>query len=91
MLKIAVKRTIMAIEPGKKKLVRCGIACGQEHLARGPRQLIFVREIVTVTGDFLVGSILSILGDGIGEELPSELRLLQIGRGCRGVGFLESW
>ena len=31
-------------------------------------------------GDFLVGAVLAILGDGIHQELPAELRLLQVER-----------
>src|ERR1043166_6459385 len=46
-------------------------------------------ELIPVMGDFLVGAVLAVFGNRVHEELPAQLRLLEIRRGLGRILLLK--
>ena len=69
--------------------IREALSAGEEELARGPGELVVMRVVVAVKGDFLVGAVLAVFGDCGLEELPAEASLAQVAGGIGGIAPFE--
>src|SRR5262245_14827228 len=70
--------------------VHGGIAGGEEHFGGGPGEFVVVHEGVAVVGDFLIGAVAAVLGDGALEEGPAFGGAIEIVRGGGGEFAFEA-
>jgi hypothetical protein len=63
---------------------------GSEERRRGPCQLVIVHELVAVVRDLLIRAVLAKTVDRVDEELPTQLRLGQVGCCLGRIRLLES-
>jgi len=70
-------------------LLVLGVAGREVHFAGGPGEFVIVHEVVAVERDLLVRAVFAVFGDGVHQELPAELGLLEIEGGLGGIALLE--
>src|SRR3954468_1472715 len=82
---------VRGVKPLEQLLVSIRISGGEVYGTGGESQFVIVHEIVAVMRELLISAVLAVARNGIREECPAELRLLQINGRRRRVSLPKDW